>query len=334
MTIGIAAFTDGGASLLGRITAALGDTFHVYDKAKERVKPWLGREFQECDAIVFVGAAGIAVRLIAGLLSAKDKDPAVVVLDEKGNFAVPILSGHIGGANALARRLAEAIGATPVITTATDVNGVFAVDVWSVEHGCVIDDAASIKAVSAALLREEPVGFCGDFAMDGPLPEGLRMAESGPVGVCISLDASHKPFGTTLNVLPKIVSLGVGCRKGTPPCDFEAFVRETLESRRVSLKAVKSLSSIDLKKDEECIQRFAGKYGIPFTTFSGEELNRAEGRFTPSEFVKATTGVDNVCERSAALKIQEGGGALMIINKTAKSGMTLAAAIPSWRVSF
>lgn len=330
MTIGMASFTKAGGLLAERIVATLPEDFRVYDKAKEPVRTWLAVSFRECDAIVFVGAVGIAVRLISGLLAAKDTDPAVVVLDEKGKFVIPILSGHIGGANALALRLADALGAMPVITTATDVNGVFAVDVWSVNAGCVIDDPAAIKAVSAALLRGEPVGFCGDFPVDGSLPEGLYMGESGPVGVCVSLDAGRGPFGVTLNAVPKIVSLGVGCRKNTACGDFEAFVLETLESRRISAKAVAGMYSIDLKKDEECIVRVAEKYGIPFATFSPEELRRAEGDFTPSAFVKETTGVDNVCERSAAL----GCGGKLIIKKTVRSGMTLAAAVPGWRVEF
>ena len=147
--------------------------FILFEKERESAKEFTRRCFAGCDAIVFIGAAGIAVRMIAPLVKAKDTDPAVLVIDEKGRFVIPILSGHIGGANALAMRLATLLHATPVITTATDVNGVFAVDVWATQNGCAIPDTQHIKAVSAALLVGQSVGVQSYFGICGTLPMGV-----------------------------------------------------------------------------------------------------------------------------------------------------------------
>ena len=121
-----------------------------------------GPVFQASDVLIFVGACGIAVRAIAPHIHDKQTDPAVVSLDELGRFVIPLLSGHIGGANALAVRLAAALGATAVVTTATDVNGRFSVDTWAASQGLFIDDMRAAKAVSAAIL-EGPVPLVSDF---------------------------------------------------------------------------------------------------------------------------------------------------------------------------
>ena len=111
-----------------------------------------GASFSSMDALIFVGACGIAVREIAPYVKSKKTDPAVLCIDEAGRFVIPLLSGHIGGANALAVELAEKLGATAVVTTATDVRGKFSVDAWAARHGCVISDMGLAKAVSAAIL--------------------------------------------------------------------------------------------------------------------------------------------------------------------------------------
>ena len=144
-----------------------------------------GPLFAWADALVFVGAAGIAVRSIAPWVRDKRTDPAVLCVDELGRFVVPLLSGHIGGANALALRLAEELGAVPVVTTATDVNGRFSVDAWAARQGLFLDSMKAAKAVSAAIL-EGPVPLCCDFPVEGELPPGVVRGDSGAVGVCVS----------------------------------------------------------------------------------------------------------------------------------------------------
>lgn len=180
MRIGIASFTTTGRILRKRLMEGnLQHSFIVFDKGKVSCREWVQQNFQHCDAFVFIGATGIAVRLMAPHVTAKDVDPAVVVIDECGQFVIPLLSGHIGGANALAHELATFLEAQAVITTATDIHNVFAVDVWSKEHGCTIAEVGTIKHVSSRLLEGLPVGFYSDFPIEGSIPAGLTLVSQG-----------------------------------------------------------------------------------------------------------------------------------------------------------
>ena len=139
---------------------------------------WTGAQFVQSDALIFVGAAGIAVRAIAPHCKSKTTDPAVVVVDECGRFAVPILSGHLGGANDLARAIAAVCGAVPVITTATDAHGIFAADEWAKHQNCMVLEPERIKLVSGKLLAGQPVYYRADFPVTGTVPSGLFPADS------------------------------------------------------------------------------------------------------------------------------------------------------------
>lgn len=278
--------------------------------------------------LVFVGAMGIAVRLIAPYLKRKDVDPAVVVMDDLGKYAISVLSGHIGGANNLCRLLAERLECTPVITTATDLHHQFAVDSWAYQHQCTIADLSKIKTISAALLKGESIGFQSVFPVEGTLP--FRHSATASAGIYVGLDEERKPFEETLSVIPRVVTLGVGCRKETDVAAFEQFVLQTLLAQKISLRAVKQLVSIDLKAEEACLLCFSEKYQIPFLTASAEELNAVVGSFAHSELVQRVTGTDNVCERSAVY-FSKGR---IVQPKLAKDGMTLAFAVEDWKCMF
>ena len=207
-----------------------------------------GPLFAWADALVFVGAAGIAVRSIAPWVRDKRTDPAVLCVDELGRFIVPLLSGHIGGANALALRLAEGLGAVPVVTTATDVNGRFSVDAWAARQGLFLDSMKAAKAVSAAIL-EGPVPLCCDFPVEGELPPGVVRGDGGAVGVCVSW-RRKAPFRETLLLVPPVLRLGLGCRRGIAPEAVRAAVEQVLDQHGIHPRAVKGAASIDLKRDE------------------------------------------------------------------------------------
>ena len=185
-------FSRGGCATARRILAALPEeAWMCYTMPRFEEPGFLpldkavyGACFSSMDALIFVGACGIAVREIAPYVQSKKTDPAVVCIDETGRFVIPLLSGHIGGANVLAEKLAEKLGATAVVTTATDVRGKFSVDAWAARHGCVISDMGLAKAVSAAIL-EEDIPLCSQFSLPAPLPEGTFAGESGPLGVFI-----------------------------------------------------------------------------------------------------------------------------------------------------
>ena len=186
MRIRIIAFTEVGCTLAGELAADLrtaGDEAMASGPARfvgggelaayESLSSWTEAAFSQADALVYVSACGIAVRAIAPYVRDKYLDPAVVCVDETGHFVVPLLSGHVGGANDLARRVAGICGGTPVISTATDVHGVFAVDEWAVRQGLAILDREAAKRVSASLLAGETVGLVSDYPISGGMPSGL-----------------------------------------------------------------------------------------------------------------------------------------------------------------
>ena len=215
----------------------------------------------------------------------------------------------------------------PVVTTATDVNGRFAVDAWAAEQGLHLGSRAAAKAVSAAIL-EGPVPLRSDFPIVGDLPPGVISGERGPVGICVSWRQGG-PFGVSLALSPKVVRLGIGCRRGTAREVIREAVSSVLEDGDICPQAVKCVCSIDLKRDEPGLLDFCREQGWPAVFYAAGELAAVEGDFTPSDFVRAVTGVDNVCERAALL-----GAEKLIVRKTARNGVTVAAAVEHWEVRF
>lgn len=306
----------------------------------EGLSKWTEEAFTSGEALVFVSAAGISVRAIAPYVKTKTGDPAVIVADEKGVHVISLLSGHMGGANRLTRRIAAAIGAEPVITTATDINGRFAVDEWAKTQGLHICSMKMAKEVSAALLRKEQVGFYSEFPVNGSLPEGLvfcrpkesRGVESPPLTIVISLkNPSEEGWKKVLWLTPRILVLGIGCRKGVEKERIQAAAERALAENGLCEAAVKAVASIDIKGEEPGLLQYAAELGVPFTVYRAETLLKTELPlgFTASAFVKSVTGVDNVCERSAickAAEMSEEGKTELLVPKRAADGVTVAVA--------
>lgn len=286
-----------------------------------------GEAFWNSDLLVFVGACGIAVRKIAPFIRDKRRDPAVVCVDERGNFAVSLLSGHIGGANGLTGRIGAHLGAIPVITTATDVNGKFSVDTWATEHNCAISSMKLAKAVSAAVLERE-VPLASDFPLPRSLPDGIVPGETGALGMSLSV-WKKEPFVQTLRLIPRILRLGIGCRRDTPAEAISQAVDAVFSENALDFRGVSCAASIDLKKEEQGLLAFCREREIPISFYSAEQLQAVEGTFTPSEFVRRVTGVENVCERAALF-----GADRLLVKKTACHGVTVAVAIEKWEVHF
>ena len=261
------------------------------------VMQWAREAFADADALLFIGACGIAVRAIAPLCRDKAADPAVLVMDEMGRHIIPILSGHIGGANDLALLLAERTGAEPVLTTATDVRGVPAIDSWAMKNDCAIENKAAIQAVSADALAGKSVG------------------------VAITEREIRPPFPVTLFLRPRTLTLGVGCKRGTDAAHLEDCFRAFLHENGVSPLSVRAVATIDVKKDEAAILALCEKYRFPLQTYSAAELNAVPGVFAHSDFVMKTVGCGCVCERAAVMT-----GGRLLVGKTAMQGVTLALA--------
>ena len=267
------AFTDRGFALAQKLAEALGGSAARCGRP-DSLGEWTKRHFAQAGGLVYVGAVGIAVRAIAPYVGKKWEDPAVVAVDEGANFAVALLAGHLGGANDLARAIGRACGAQPVITTATDVNGLFPIDQWARRQGLRVENPRAIRAVSARLL------------------------------------------------VPNIVVLGVGCRRGTSRETLEAALEQFLARSGLLASAVCGVASIDLKAEEPGLLAFCRSHGWPLSTRGAAELAKVPGAFTPSSFVRQVTGVDNVCERSAAAV----SGGPVLARKFTAQGVTLAAA--------
>ena len=314
---------------------------YLPDSIQESTSAWAKKYFTDSEALIFIGACGIAVRSIAPCVVSKTKDPAVLVIDECGKYVISLLSGHLGGANALALEAAAILGAEPVVTTATDLHSRFAVDVFSRENQCAIFHMKAAKEISAALLAGEKVGFFSEFPWEGDLPEGLVQTneegvseESGTrysLGAAVTIHRKCLPFESTVQIVPKTVFLGMGCKKGTPFEKLRIMAEKALEQTGIFREAVSAITSIDLKKEEEGLLSLAEEWGIPFITYTKDELLELPGDFTSSGFVRSITGVDNVCERSAYLASSMGK---FLLRKTAGDGTTAALAVMDWRATF
>ena len=302
----VAAFTRDGAALALRIARELGGEAWASARyagngvlpMEGTVSDWARQRFLPGNELVFVSACGIAVRAVAPFVKSKQSDPAVVCLDDQGQFVISLLSGHLGGANQLARRIAAVTGGMPVVTTATDVHGKTAVDEWAKEHDCAIENIGAVKRISSSVL------------------DGER------VGVAVTDQLAPAPWPVTLWLRPRVLVLGVGCKRGTTMATLKSSLDDFLAGAGVSPLSLCAVASIDLKKDEAGLLGLADSLGVPFVTYSAAELAATAGRFTPSERVKSVTGVDNVCERAA---VRCSGGAL-VRSKTLYPGVTMALA--------
>ncbi|NLK65061.1 MAG: cobalt-precorrin 5A hydrolase [Tissierellia bacterium] len=343
MKIDIYAFTWNGAILCDELIENLGDykvDAYVTERylscakhvklRKENLYKATEKSFKNAGCIIFVGSAGIAVRAIAPFVRSKKTDPAVICTDEKGINVISLLSGHIGGANKLTQKIAKITGGNPVITTATDINGKLAVDEWAHKSSLHIMSLKKAKDIAADILENKKIGFYSDFKVNGDLPLEIDLNEKER-GICISLDSDSSPFKNTLNLIPRIVSLGVGCRKGTDFNSIYSAIKEVLKKNNISHFAVNSINSIDLKKEEEGIKEAAEIFKVPFYTYSKDELNQIQGQFSSSDFVNSVAGVDNVCERAALINSKT---KKLIISKTIINSVTVAAAIDDYEVEF
>ena len=300
------------------------------EREEEFLSQWTGKMFAEKRAMIFVSATGIAVRAIAPWIRDKMTDPPVVTVDEGAQFVIPLLSGHVGGANELARHIADWLEAVPVITTATDVNGKFAVDLFASAYHMTIRDRKEAKNISAAVLEGKQIGVFSDLPIK-KLPDGFVMDRWCEENICITVKDPSFPEkkASYLRLVPRAVVLGVGCRRGTDPEFMKEKVFALLKEHGIDPAAVKAIASVDVKQDEPAVlglkQVFDGEclhQPCEQRFYTPEQLNQVPGDFKESAFVKKQIGVGNVCERSACA-----AGGKLLVEKQAGDGITLAAAL-------
>lgn len=329
MNCRLLAFTDGGYALAQTLAEGLGGAACRCGRDCT-LEDWTAEGFHTGESLIFVGAVGIAVRAIAPFVKNKTSDPAVVAVDEGGNFAIPLLSGHLGGANDLARSIADICGARAVITTATDVRCRFPVDQWARRQGLRVENPEKIKLVSAKVLAGETVLVKSAWPIAGTPPEGAALTEGEGCDVEVSASPGK---GAALRLVPPAAVLGVGCRRGTALQTLEGAFEALLAREKLSPLAVKKVCSIHLKGDEPGLLAFCRGRGLPLETYSAGALAAVTGDFPHSDFVEKVTGVGNVCQRAAVLG--SGGGALLG-EKYQREGVTMALALGDvsldWRI--
>lgn len=362
MKLAVLCFSQAGEELARRLAVGLeglGYQVSVSSKSKHAQAPmeeslgqWTRARFADSDGIIYIGALGIAVRAIAPYIVSKKTDPAVVVLDDTAKYAISVLSGHLGGANELTLAVSGLVGAAPVITTATDRHEKLAPDVFAKKNGCVIDSMAAAKNVAAALLTGAQVGLISAFPADvKKAPPEVDLYQDGNAAAVMVIspfqrdyEAACRGWEETLWLIPRALTLGIGCKRGTDAARIEAAVNEALAAAGADRRAVAGAGTIDLKADEKGLLDFCQKWELPLKIYTAEELEAVPGDFHGSEFVKKTTGVDNVCERSAKLcasqlKADEEGEnpfdeTELLTDKFCKDGVTVAIGIRKWRIRF
>ncbi len=354
MGIRIISFTEKGIGLSQKVAEVLGyDNVKLFTKcsvAKEKNKlpmmqyveeglgEWTEKQMALKHTLLFIGACGIAVRAIAPYITDKLHDSAVLVMDEEGKYVIPVLSGHVGGANEIAVKIAIEMGAIPVITTATDINDKFAVDLFAKRNGLHIENKDGIAKVSSKVLAGKEICIAveqGHWDENVSIPEGIILSEfttrpEQTADVVITNQTGVKGALLTLN--PREYIIGIGCKRGKEEEKIEQFILKNLEKLGITMEQIMAVASVDKKKDETGLVAWCRKRGIPFWTYTAQQLQQAEGDFSVSDFVKEQVGVDNVCERAALLACQDGGS--LVYKKHAEDGMTIAIAKRSWRVTF
>lgn len=294
--------------------------------------------------LIIIISLGAVIRMIAPLLQDKKTDPGVVVIDDKGENVISVLSGHLGGANELAREVAAAMGARPIITTASDVQKTIPVDLFGRRFGWEWDSAEKLTPVSASVVNEEHVAIVQEsgesqwWMHDTPMPSHIRLYPSINEALAAqpqaALMVTHRLLDREEEAIldngvlyrPKVLVLGMGCNRGTSAEEIEGVIKETLDDLQFSIRSVKAICSIDLKKDEEGLIAVTQKYGWDFVTYSPEQLNEVFIE-DPSDTVFKYTGAYGVSEPSAKLY---SGADQLVLNKKKSGNVTISVGIMSF----
>jgi cobalt-precorrin 5A hydrolase len=349
MRIAVVAITRNGALLGNKLRESLaGAELYVSSRyagqaGKERavfepgdLKELLCSLWSKVDGFVLIMATGIVVRMIAPLLESKQSDPAVVTMDDAGRFAISLTSGHLGGANELAERCAFISGARAVITTATDVNNLPSFDMLAREQGWIIDDISRIKTLNSLLLDNEEIAVVdpsgqtrcwfhgrGKLSFHDTFAEAMDSRARG----FLFVTNRHLPPRTLpdnlLILRPRNLVLGIGCNRGTPLEEIEAFVGTHLRRIFLSLKSVYCIASATAKSNEAGLLAYAERHGISLSFFESEELNRVSVPSQPSAHALKAIGATGVAEPSAILA---SGGGRLLLEKVKSTNVTLAVA--------
>ena len=326
MKIGIIAITSGGLNLAEQLLSNILEDAALIP-IRSGVKEGLARSWSRFDGFVCIMAAGIVVRAIAPLLQDKRSDPCVVVTDEKGENVISLLSGHLGGGNALATRVAGLTGGKAVITTASDVLGLVSLDLWARTQNLTAGCGAAMTTADAKLVSNGCLRLYAEVAVKS-LPEAFIVVERPEEADIIVSDRTCRQTDALL-LHPRDLVVGVGCNRGTPSAELAAALEEFLATDSFSRLSVRNLASIDLKRDESGLLEFARKNSWDIVFYTKEELNSVAG-ITPSAAAHKATGAKGVAEPAALLSAASD---VLILEKRKWQNVTLALTRASFTLS-
>ncbi len=328
--IALVALTTGGRRLAATLAGALPGA--VCEPVRHGVRATLARLWAGYDGIVCIMAAGIVLRAVAPLLADKRRDPCVVVMDERGQWAVSLAGGHLGGGNDLARTLARLTGGQAVITTASDVLGHTALDLWMAANGLKAEPQDGVAWVSGLLVNRGVLRIASE--VPGPLPADFQRVEAAAAEVIVYWRAAAvlppaAGTGRRLLLRPPVLAVGVGCNRGTPAEEFDAALDELFAGSGLATAAVRCVASIDVKRDEPGLRAFAASRGWPLLFFGKDRLNTVPVAVASAAAMRAT-GARGVAEPAARLAA---GGGELLVEKHKWRNVTLAVAKAAYTLS-
>ncbi len=313
----------------------------IFDGVVKNLLPVL---FEKMDGIILIMALGIVVRTIAPLIMDKKKDPGIVVIDVTGRFSISLLSGHLGGANALAREAAGILGATPVITTGTDVRDTIAPDMMAKEIGADLTPFDLLKRVSSAIVDGDRVLVINPEEIPVPqlsatLKPNILLVNSwtdplpearAAVIISSGLIPPDKALPVSVTIHPRILTVGLGCNRRTSAAEIIKLVENSFQTAGLSVLSISRFATIDLKKDEEGLLEAVHHFKRPLDIFTREELSGVESP-NPSEVVRSHVGTPGVSEPAALLSIRRNppfpeGHTVLLLPKMKSENATMAVA--------
>lgn len=335
MKIACLSFTHNGGEIGKKILTSYNmeqlyiEEVHLYENSQVQggIRSILEKIVREYDGIVFISATGIAVRMIAPYIKNKIHDPAVVVVDDMGRYAISLLSGHIGGANELSENIASIIGAQPIITTASDGRGIESVDMFAKRLDLYIESMNEAKELTSMMVNGKKIGFCsevkGNIDYENLVHVDFRdihiSAKDIEGIVCVTSNQKVDVNQPCCLLRPKNLNIGIGCRKGIEGQRVIDAIYKVLNENNLSEKSIRTISTVEIKKDEKGILAAAEHFNCPMKIYTLEEIKRVEDKFEKSEFVKENVGVYSVCEPCCYLT-----GGDIVVKKTKINGITVA----------
>jgi cobalt-precorrin 5A hydrolase/precorrin-3B C17-methyltransferase len=310
--------TENGKKLGGILMAHFpGSTCERFSRGRVR------NEWAKKSRLIFIMASGAVVRTLAPLMEDKRKDPPVVVLDEKGRYAISLLGGHLGGANALAEEIASVVGGRAVITTASDVNGLPAIDLWAERQGLTVDDWSRVATIGARLVNRGELTFFSDVPLEAPWPfRKVDKHSDADIVVTNRLILVDNPLSASLTLRPRNLVAGIGCNSGTSAGEIEGAVKQAFQESGLSFLSLSAIATIDKKRDESGLVSFAKSHSLPLLTFTSDEINNVRG-VAPSEAARKATGAQAVAEPVAVLG---SGNHTLLMGKKKIGNVTVAVA--------